>query len=269
MKKLQCLHFLVILILYLFQIWPIRATANRDKLLVLSVVNDTVIVDIQNRECRSLAIGQMDLIEYDSKRNCLFYYQNDMDYIALTCFSDYLAGTVLVRVEMNTVRSMAFVPAFESLYFFDVKNLAFKVIDSVYTHRSEETILSIKSDLRPTKMVVEPKMRYLFWTVKSRAIIARVNLDGTNLQHIVTGPQVKAPAAIAIEHDTDRIYWSDIQLNHIGRCDFDGNHYEIVIQDNNCIDHTTLLVFGENYLYWDSLKMGKDQIIYGANAGRY
>lgn len=267
MQKYQSLHFLVIL--YSLQIWPIRATANRDKLLILSIDKDTVIIDIQNRECRSLAIGEMDAIEYDSKRNCLFYYRSDMNYIALTCLSNYSAGSPLVRVEMNTLRIMAFVPAFESLYFYDVKNMAFKVINSVYTHRNIETILSIKSDLRPTKMVVEPKMRYLFWTAKTRAIIARVNLDGTNLRHIINGTQVQAPAAIAIEHETERIYWSDIQLNQIGRCDFDGNHFEIVIQDYHRIDHTTLVVFDENYLYWDSLKMGRNQIIYRADAGRF
>jgi 3-hydroxyacyl-CoA dehydrogenase len=76
----------------------------------------------------------------------------------------------------------------------------------------------------------------LFWTnmganpSSNCGSVMAANLDGSNVSTIVPEGKVFTPKQIKIDHDNQKLYFSDREGMRIHRCDFDGANHEIILQ---------------------------------------
>ncbi|KAL3189938.1 hypothetical protein MRX96_020276 [Rhipicephalus microplus] len=76
----------------------------------------------------------------------------------------------------------------------------------------------------PRALVLEPKHRWMFWSdwgIKDPRI-ERAALDGSQRKRL-TNVQVGRVNSLTIDHAEQRLYWIDIDSNHIGCCEMDAS----------------------------------------------
>ena len=68
---------------------------------------------------------------------------------------------------------------------------------------------------------------YMYWTVHHPGKIQRANLDGSNVQDIVTG--LAYPEEIAVDIAGDKMYWTDRDTDKIQRANLNGTDVEDLV----------------------------------------
>ena len=66
----------------------------------------------------------------------------------------------------------------------------------------------------------------MYWTDKNTHKIQRANLDGSNIEDIVTMPGSNGPHSIALDMNGRKMYWTDSWTYKVQRADFDGSNIE-------------------------------------------
>ncbi len=91
-----------------------------------------------------------------------------------------------------------------------------------------EDIVTGLSNLQDIALdVVQGKIYWMdIATDLAEGIIHRANLDGANVEDIVTGIAPFSPVEIALDLDTDKLYWTDQGTGTIQRADLDGTNVE-------------------------------------------
>nr|XP_022325254.1 low-density lipoprotein receptor-related protein 4-like [Crassostrea virginica] len=80
---------------------------------------------------------------------------------------------------------------------------------------------------KPLAIAVDPLVGYLFWSEHDETgKIERATLAGEERETIVTGA-VWIPD-MAVDTDSQTIYWIDIQRNTVEKCDYNGNNRKVV-----------------------------------------
>jgi hypothetical protein len=119
------------------------------------------------------------------------------------------------------------------------------------------SIHSIDIDPREQKLYfgfVNPLIDSLF-----PGSIARINLDGTDLETVVSG--LTEPRGIAVHAEADLVYWTDVSLKGhgvIGRAASDGGNAEFLVEDL-ILPHGIDLDVAAEQLYWVDAGTGKLQ----------
>ena len=67
-------------------------------------------------------------------------------------------------------------------------------------------------------------LSHIYWTDSSRGTIHRANLDGSNVETLITGAD--APNSLALDVDGGHIYWTDWERGTIRRANLDGSNAE-------------------------------------------
>jgi DNA-binding beta-propeller fold protein YncE len=79
-------------------------------------------------------------------------------------------------------------------------------------------------------LTVDPVNEKLYWSTSDtmfKGRIQRCNLDGTNMQTVVSSQQSEfKPASIAIDPDGGKIYWTDYVVDVVRRSNLDGTEIE-------------------------------------------
>ena len=88
---------------------------------------------------------------------------------------------------------------------------------------------------------------YMYWTDHGTNKIQRANLDGTNVQDIVT---VDAADRIALDMTSGKIYWPNLFDNKIQRANLDGTNIEDIITTNQGRPTGIALDLASNKIYW-------------------
>ena len=86
--------------------------------------------------------------------------------------------------------------------------------------------------------------------------IQRANLDGTNVEDLVTG--VKNPIGIALDLSRGKMYWADCSAGKIQRANLDGTNVEDIVLGLNC-PHNLALDRSRNKIYWTDWTLHKIQ----------
>ena len=81
---------------------------------------------------------------------------------------------------------------------------------------------------RTTVLVVDTDSPPIYWTDYDADKIQRVNLDGSNVQDLVTSG-LKAPWGIALDVVGGKMYWTDRDTDKIQRANLDGSNVEDLI----------------------------------------
>ena len=88
---------------------------------------------------------------------------------------------------------------------------------------------------------VDPEGGKIYWSDYVADKIQRANLDGTNVQNLVTKyptdppadplppPVLGAPWALAVDTDQGKVYWTDTVLDRMMRANLDGTNVETVL----------------------------------------
>ena len=92
----------------------------------------------------------------------------------------------------------------------------------------------IKLDLFSNKM---------YWTDSALNMIRRANLDGTEIEDIIT-EGLETPSGIAIDKNTNKIYWTDRGIDKIQRANLDGSNIETII-DYDLDGLTFMSIYGD------------------------
>jgi integrin beta 2 len=107
---------------------------------------------------------------------------------------------------------------------------------------------------KPRSIVVHPSKGYMYWSDSSSTHprIERARLDGS--QHEIflnssTDTPMKRPYALAIDYDTDILYWCDLGLDTIMSVDIHTMESKQLVNNDNVTDCMGISVAG-NYIYW-------------------
>ncbi|XP_060607265.1 low-density lipoprotein receptor-related protein 2-like, partial [Ruditapes philippinarum] len=111
-------------------------------------------------------------------------------------------------------------------------------------------------------IAVYPVKGWMYFTLDGYpSYVGRSNMDGSNHEQLISGDHVGYPDGLAINHITDRLYWSDATYDTIQDCDMDG-------QDCITIVNMTALSIREEirdlvtdgvYLYYSTYR--KDHVV--------
>lgn len=87
----------------------------------------------------------------------------------------------------------------------------------------------------------------MFWTDWSveEPLIARANLNGSDVVRLFTRPIVVWPNGITIDHIAERIYWVDAKLDYIASSNLDGKLFKEIIMNDVSINYNTFI--GKNF----------------------
>ncbi|XP_046815781.1 sortilin-related receptor-like isoform X1 [Vespa crabro] len=198
-------------------------------------------------------------IEFDLKKNCLYWADIVNDTIGRQCLNDGLSSPeILVETDLNSIEGMAFDWVSNVLYFVDGVKMRIQIIktDISTTGRMRRTILGPNNLQKPRGIAVHPMMGYMFWTdwAPGNASVSRANLDGTNIKRLFVKPTVEWPNGITIDHIAERIYWVDAREDYIGFSDFDGKGFKKIIENDDRVSHPFAVAVFKDNMYWDDWK---------------
>ena len=89
-----------------------------------------------------------------------------------------------------------------------------------------EDLLTMGQVFTPVDMVLDQTGGKMYWTEASPAdfMIARANLDGSNVESLVTG--LTSPSGIELDVAAGKMYWTDIGTGKIQCANLDGSGIE-------------------------------------------
>jgi DNA-binding beta-propeller fold protein YncE len=118
-------------------------------------------------------------------------------------------------------------------------------------HVEELSVIPI-SDWMVVGLQVDTVNRQIYWTHGQRlqGRIARANLDGTNIETIVSG--LKLPRGLALDVDNGKVYWSDTMDQKMYRADLNGSGMEAIVDIEHRLGRPTLDLAG-NRLYFGKI----------------
>ena len=117
--------------------------------------------------------------------------------------------------------------------------------------------LFIVLTFNPTTSVAQDASVYMYWANWGTPKIRRANLDGTNIQDLVTG--ISRPVDIALDLPTGKMYWTDRTaddhrdpniMNRILRANLDGTNIETLAIGRSSIKEGIALDLSGGKMYW-------------------
>ncbi len=98
----------------------------------------------------------------------------------------------------------------------------------------------------------------MYWTVTGvPSRIVRANLDGSQVETVVSGLQM--PVGIAIDSIGSHVYWTDNSSSLIQRANLDGSNIETLVSDGLSGPVAIALDVAGGHMYWTSPTSGKIQ----------
>ena len=96
----------------------------------------------------------------------------------------------------------------------------------------------------------EPKAEYMYWVESDSRSgkIRRANLDGSNVQDLVTG--LVFPQQIALDMTTEKMYWTDYNTSKIQRANLDGSNVEDIVTTDIINPWGLALDIAAGKMYW-------------------
>ena len=106
-------------------------------------------------------------------------------------------------------------------------------------------------------LVVDPDAPPIYWTDFSTGKIQHVNLDGSNVQDLVTS--LANPRGIALDVAGGKMYWTDAGTDKIQRANLDSSNVEDLITRGLDNPNSIALDVASGKMYWTDISTGKIQ----------
>ncbi|KAI7978650.1 hypothetical protein EIK77_001975 [Talaromyces pinophilus] len=93
----------------------------------------------------------------------------------------------------------------------------------------------VTSQSLPDGLAVDPDSKRMFWTNmgvpgKDDGAVYSADLDGTNLQSVVTPGVVNTPKQLTLDTRSKKLYFCDREGLRVLRCNYDGSNFEVIVQ---------------------------------------
>lgn len=110
----------------------------------------------------------------------------------------------------------------------------------------------VSTNGRPVAVAVDELNGKLYWTDEATNTIERSNLDGTNVQSVITSAQAGLPQGIAVDQARGMIYWTDSQMvgSRILRARTDGTGVQTIIDKDLFLPQEIEVLPLEQRIYW-------------------
>ncbi len=159
-----------------------------------------------------------------------------------------LAKTVVYipsRIEVDTVNEKLYWINQKSSFINDRRaNLMRSDLDGA----NIENLIENPEIERPFGLAIDVENGNLYWTEVSSEKIMRSNLDGEEIEEILTTEG--SIADMAIDRERDVLFWVDRDLNQILKSDLDGGNIEVILNDTLYTPRNIFFNEVENSIYW-------------------
>lgn len=120
--------------------------------------------------------------------------------------------------------------------------------------------LVVTSVIEPVSIALDIAGGKMYWTEASPAdfMISRANLDGTNLEFLVTG--LTEPSGIALDTIAGKLYWTDVGTGKISRMNVEFGGGEDIVNDPSLDAIEIALDVPNGHLYWTGSTPGGSMI---------
>ena len=99
----------------------------------------------------------------------------------------------------------------------------------------------------------------LYWTDWGTDKIQRADLDGSNVEDLVSSAGLNGPDGLALDMAGGKMYWTDAGTSKIQRADLDGSNVEDLVTSGLSIPYGLALDVSAGKMYWTNRQNGKIQ----------
>jgi low density lipoprotein-related protein 2 len=204
-------------------------------------------------------IGKFD---FDYKSRSIIWVEDDrLVYILSLNFSwtsiynskletNFVNKKVLFELNSSTgkLMSLAFDWISNQLYYsYNDQSINYIKVTNYPSISFHYTIFSSKSD-KPSLIVINPKLRYLYWIDDSQySKLERSYLNGAGRTVLIKNDMI-SPTDLVIDINNGDLYWSDNTKDTIEKCDWNGKNRKILKSSN--IPNVRSLSILDNIIYY-------------------
>lgn len=182
-------------------------------------------------------------LDFDA-RDQQIYYSDVLQDVIYRVHRNGTAKEIVLASQNEGVEGLAVDWVSKNLYYIDSRKGTLNVL-SMRNVTYRRTLL--KNLKRPRAIVVHPNKGYIFFSEWDRpANISRSFSDGSNLI-VFKNVTLGWPNGLAIDFDTDRLYWCDALLDHVQHSTLDGTDVRTV--SSRLIRHPFSIVIYKNFMY--------------------
>ncbi len=99
----------------------------------------------------------------------------------------------------------------------------------------------------------------LYWTDWGTDKIQRADLDGSNVEDLVSGTGLNGPDGLALDVSGGKMYWTNVGTNKIQRADLDGSNVEDLVTSGLSVPYGLALDVSGGKMYWTNRQTSKIQ----------
>uniref|UniRef100_A0A8D0H854 LDL receptor related protein 1 n=1 Tax=Sphenodon punctatus TaxID=8508 RepID=A0A8D0H854_SPHPU len=164
--------------------------------------------------------------------NRIFY--SDIHFGNIQQINDDGTGRRTIVENVGSVEGLAYHRGWDTLYWtsYTTSTITRHTVDQTRLGAFErETVITMSGDDHPRAFVLDECQNLMFWTNwnEQHPSIMRATLSGANMV-IIIDQDIRTPNGLAIDHKTEKIYFSDATLDKIERCEYDGSHRHVSSQ---------------------------------------
>ncbi|RWS16456.1 hypothetical protein B4U79_10678 [Dinothrombium tinctorium] len=153
--------------------------------------------------------------------------------------------------KQGSVEGVAFDNLYGELYWTSNSDASITRL-SLYSPKAKpEKIVKLLPDDKPRGIAVDSCSSRVYWTNwnVARPCVQRAYLSGFDVHSIIT-TDIRMPNAVALDHNIQKLFWSDARLDKIERCNFDGSDRVIILSETP--QHPfDLAVYGDSIFWTD------------------
>lgn len=182
-------------------------------------------------------------LDFDANEQMIYYSDVLQDVI----YRAHLNGTgreIVLASQNEGVEGLAVDWASKNLYYIDSRKGTLNVL-SMRNITYRRTLL--KNLKRPRAIVIHPNKGFIFFSEWDRpANISRANSDGSGLI-VFRNVTLGWPNGLALDFDSDRLYWCDALLDHVQHSNLDGSDVKTI--SSRLIRHPFSIVIHSEWMY--------------------
>ncbi|XP_039219805.1 low-density lipoprotein receptor-related protein 1-like, partial [Crotalus tigris] len=157
--------------------------------------------------------------------NRIFY--SDIHFGNIQQINDDGTGRRTLVENVGSVEGLAYHRGWDTLYWtsYTTSTITRHTVNQTRIGAFErETVITMSGDDHPRAFVLDECQNLMFWTNwnEQHPSIMRATLSGANMITIID-KDIRTPNGLAIDHKTEKIYFSDATLDKIERCEYDGS----------------------------------------------
>ncbi|GAA6091018.1 low-density lipoprotein receptor-related protein 1, partial [Tachysurus ichikawai] len=129
---------------------------------------------------------------------------------------------------VGSVEGLAYHRAWDTLYWtsYTTSTITRHTVDqSQWGAFKRDVVVTMAGDDHPRAFVLDECQNLMFWTNwnEQSPSIMRAQLSGSNILAIIR-TDIRTPNGLAVDHRTEKLYFTDATLDKIERCEYDGSH---------------------------------------------